>query len=399
MPTQRLKFTDRHRRATWLELFFDLVFVAIAGVITHHLLEVREGHIERHAVWLYVSQFVAVWWIWATHTLFANRFDRDDAGHRASSLLIMLLLVAIPPFLHDGLESAEPGATAFVLIYVAVRMVLAAMFWRASSVRDDAPILARNMGRTIFLGGAVAAAALLFEGYLRVVVFFGAIAAELVAFAYIGRSKSHGLTVHRRHLIERIGLLSLILLGESMIRLVVGLSGIEWNGYNVLAAITGFVMLASIWWIYFDSFPLLESAKRLTHGFVLVYSNALFLLGLGVLASLIWHAIRNDLVMDDFRWLAIAGMTLFYVGKQISYFITIPPYRINTLINSAVCIGVTAASTYLPRAEWTLLGATLGMIFYAYSNFRWTFHKDALPYLEAEAQDSGAHVLELWKAG
>jgi hypothetical protein len=32
------------------------------------------------------------------------------------------------------------------------------------------------MGRTILLGGAVAAAALLFEGYLRVVVFFGAIA-------------------------------------------------------------------------------------------------------------------------------------------------------------------------------------------------------------------------------
>jgi low temperature requirement protein LtrA len=385
MPTQRLKYEDQHRHATWLELFFDLVFVAIAGVITHHLAEVHEGHIEQHSVWLYVSQFVAVWWIWATHTLFANRFDRDDEAHRALSLLIMLLMVAMAAFLHDGLESAKPGVTAFVLLYVAVRLVLATMFWRASRVPDDAPILARHMSYTIFFGAAAAGARLLCEGLLRPVVFFGPSAAELVAFASIGSSQSQGLSVHRRHLVERIGLLSIVLLGESIISLVAGLSGIEWDRYNVLAAITGFVMLASIWWIYFDSFYLLEGAKRLTHGIVLVYSHALFLLGLGVLASLIWHAIRNDLVMSDFRWLAIAGMTLFYVGKQISYFVAIPPYRINKLLNSVVCIGVTVASTYLPRAEWALLGATLGMIFYAYSNFRWTFKKDALPYLDAEA--------------
>jgi low temperature requirement protein LtrA len=340
MSTQRLKYHDQHRHATWLELFFDLVFVAIAGVITHHLLEVHDGHIEKHSVWLYVSQFVAVWWIWATHTLFANRFDRDDVGHRALSLFIMLLMVAIAPFLHDGLESAGPGVTAFVLLYVAVRLVLAAMFWRASRVSDDAPILARNMSRAIVFGAAAAGAALLFDGFLRPVVFFGTIAAELVAFVWIGSSERQGLSVHRRHLVERIGLLSIILLGESIINLVAGLSGIEWSRYNVLAAMTGFVMLASIWWIYFDSFYLLEGAKRLTHGFVLVYSHALFLLGLGVLASLIWHAIRNDLVMADFRWLAIAGMTLFYVGKQISYFVAIPPYRINKLINSAVCASV-----------------------------------------------------------
>jgi low temperature requirement protein LtrA len=385
MPTQRLKYQDQHRHATWLELFFDLVFAASAGVITHHLMEVHAGHIELHSIWLYVSQFVAVWWIWATHTMFANRFDCDDQAHRALSLCIMLLMVAMSAFLHDGLESDGPGVTAFVLLYVAVRLVLAALFWRASRVLHDAPALARKMSRTIIFCAAAAGAALLVDDFLRPAVFFGAIAAELLLFAYIGSSGSHGLSVDRRHLVERIGLLSIILLGESIISLVAGLSGIEWNRYNVLAAITGFVMLASIWWIYFDSFHLLERAKRLTHGFVLVYSHALFLLGLGVLASLIWHAIRNDLEMGDFRWLAIAGMTLFYVGKQISYFVAIPPYRANKLMNSAVCIGVTAASTYLPRAEWALVGATLGMIFYAYSNFRWTFSKDALPYLDAEA--------------
>jgi low temperature requirement protein LtrA len=259
------------------------------------------------------------------------------------------------------------------------------MFWRASRVPHDAPILARNMSGVIVFGAVAAAAALLFEGFLRSVVFFGTLAAELVAFAYIGSSQSHGLSVHRRHLVERIGLLSIVLLGESIISLVAGLSGIEWNRYKVLAAITGFVMLASIWWIYFDSFYLLEGARRLTNGSVLVYSHFLFLLGLGVLASLIWHAIRNDLAINDFRWLAIAGMTLFYVGKQISYFVAIPPYRINKLINSVVCTGVTVAATYLPRAEWALFGVTLGMIYYAYSNFRWTFRKDALPYLHPEA--------------
>ena len=93
MSTLRYHLAERH--ATWLELFFDLVFVASIGVITHHLVHVHHGHIEFKQLLLFGIEFIPVWWIWATHTLYSNRFDTDSKGHRLASLLVMLLMAVV----------------------------------------------------------------------------------------------------------------------------------------------------------------------------------------------------------------------------------------------------------------------------------------------------------------
>ena len=213
----------------------------------------------------------------------------------------------------------------------------------------------------------------------------------MIATAYLGTGR--GLKpVHREHLVERVGLLSIILLGESVISLVGGLSNQEWTQLSIVAALTGFLMIGAIWWIYFDGFPLLEQAKRIRYGFPLLYSHVLFLLGMGILSSLIRHAIANDLSVADFRWLAIAGMTLFYLGKQISYYLAFPPIRSILVINTIVCISVTVVSTFLSRPEYTLIGITVGMLFYVYSNFRWTLTQDVSEFL-AEPEQSSQSIL------
>ena len=88
--------------------------------------------------------------------------------------------------------------------------------------------------------------------------------------------------------------------------------------------------------------------------------------------------------MTDFRFMSILGIALFYLGKQISYFVVLPPYRLNIVINTVVCLAVTTASTFLPRPEYALIGMTLGVVFYSYSNFRWTLTKDVTAYLDEE---------------
>ena len=70
MATLRYHADDRH--ATWLELFFDLVFVASIGVITHHLAHSHDGHLDARQAWLFPLELIPVWWIWATHTLYSN---------------------------------------------------------------------------------------------------------------------------------------------------------------------------------------------------------------------------------------------------------------------------------------------------------------------------------------
>ncbi len=44
-------------------------------------------------------------------------------------------------------------------------------------------------------------------------------------------------------------------------------------------------------------------------------------------------------------------------------------------------VPMTVFSTFLPRSEYTLIGITLGMLFYVYSNFRWTLTEDFSEFL------------------
>ncbi|NER50298.1 MAG: low temperature requirement protein A [Symploca sp. SIO1A3] len=371
------KYYDEGRHATWLELFFDLVFVASISVITHHLAHVHHGYLEGKQVILYLTEFIPVWWIWASHTLYANRFDTDSRTHRVASLVIMFLMMTLSAFLGVGLLE---DSTRFILYYGGTRVVLGAMYLITGYRFEQTQPYTQRMGVMILVGVAIALLSLLFDSPLRQIIFLGSIGLEMIATAYLSTSKELKL-VHREHLVERIGLLSIILLGESVISLVGGLSDLQWDQFDLVAAITGFLMIGAIWWIYFDGFPLLERAKGIKYGFPLLYSHVLLLLGMGILSSLIQHTILNDIATKDFRWLAIAGMTLFYLGKQISYYLAFPIARTIITINTVVCISVTVFSTFLPRPEYMLIGITLGMLFYVYSNFRWTLTKDFSEYL------------------
>ena len=102
------------RHATWLELFFDLVFVAVIGVVTHDLAHTHNGHIGLEQLLRFPLVFIPVWWIWMSHTLYANRFDKDNREHRIVSLIIMSLMVVWSTFVEDSLGQ---GFVYFALLY------------------------------------------------------------------------------------------------------------------------------------------------------------------------------------------------------------------------------------------------------------------------------------------
>jgi hypothetical protein len=79
-----------------------------------------------------------------------------------------------------------------------------------------------------------------------------------------------------------------------VISISAALAHIAWNQSNVMAAVSGFVMVSAIWWIYYDSFHLLED-RKLTTGHSILYSHFFLFVGLAILAALIRHAILGDL--------------------------------------------------------------------------------------------------------
>src|ERR671937_879089 len=73
-----LEDAEEDRRATWLELFFDLVFVVAVAQLSLGL----GNEVSLHDVLVFAGLFVPVWWAWVGYTFYADRFDTDDAPHR-----------------------------------------------------------------------------------------------------------------------------------------------------------------------------------------------------------------------------------------------------------------------------------------------------------------------------
>ncbi|POA40867.1 low temperature requirement protein A [Pseudomonas sp. GW456-12-1-14-TSB6] len=362
-----LKYYEKNRHATWLELFFDLIFVVAIGKVTHTLGHVHQGHFEQEQLWTFILLFVPLWWVWSSHTIYSNRFDTDSSLHRLATLFIMLLLIVLSARIGE-----ESGVNYPLVIscYFGIRAIISIMYISSISKIDYRSELSSRLGFALLVSAMVSLTSILFDPPVRYVVAYIGIFLDILLPVFFW-SKSKPLPAHTEHLVERLGLLTLILLGESVISLAGGLSGIQWDLYNVMAAITGFIMICSIWWIYFDSFYLLSKNDSSMSGHSLIYSHLFLFIGLALLANLIRHAILNDIVIRDFQIMSIIGMTLFFLGKQYGYFVAVPKIRKYILQNTLIVLSLAGLFIFLPRIEYILIGLTATMICYVLLNFRY----------------------------
>ena len=107
-----LEQTSGARHATWLELFYDLVFVVIVAELAHKLAE----DVSWRGVGEFAALFVPVWWAWIGMTFYADRFDTDDTVHRLLFAAQMLAVGALAINVHHGIGDTYTG---FVLAYFA----------------------------------------------------------------------------------------------------------------------------------------------------------------------------------------------------------------------------------------------------------------------------------------
>jgi len=236
---------DRH--ATWLELFFDLVFVvAIAEVGTVLLRDVTWTGVARFSL-----LFVSVWWAWVDATLYADRFDTDDLGYRLVTLLEMLTVAALAASVHGAFGST---GKAFSLAYVVVRGVLILRHWRAWRHIDIARPLMGRMMLSTSSGAAFWLVAAFVGSSLRPWLWLtGVLVTFVIAHLPSTRRLYTTVPLSASHLPERFGLLTIIVLGEGVTAVVAGLAERDWQAASTFTAAFGVVTTFAIWWVYFEN--------------------------------------------------------------------------------------------------------------------------------------------------
>jgi len=242
----RLRSAERApRKVTWLELFFDLIFVAAVAQVAAPL---RASYSMAGLV-RFAPLFMLIWWAWTGHSVFATRFDTDDGVQRILTLVQTFAVAVMAANATDALESRS--SAGFAAAYAAVRVVLIAQYVRARRVPG-----ARALATRYLAGHGIAAllwlASALIAAPGRFWIWGVAFAIDL-GTPWTTVRHSTETPPDPAHLPERFGLFTLILLGEAVVAVMQGMeSQEEWPAAAALSAFLGMASVFLMWAWYFD---------------------------------------------------------------------------------------------------------------------------------------------------
>ena len=136
----RIRGEDEGKRPTsWLEFFFDLVFVVAVDQLARRL----EHAVTGRDVIVYLALYAPIWWAWVGFVLYTDRFGTDDISDRFMTLVqIGAALVIAAAALHATSDRAATFALAYGVfrLVLAVRYAMAARWWR---LRCSSVLMAR----------------------------------------------------------------------------------------------------------------------------------------------------------------------------------------------------------------------------------------------------------------
>jgi low temperature requirement protein LtrA len=342
------------KRVAPLELFFDLVFVFALTQVTA-LMANDEGWSGLGRGMLALA---AIWWAWAAYAWLTNEVDPRRTGVRlavcAAMVAMLLAALALPRAFGDE-------ALLFACSYLGVRVVHVGLF-AAGSDSDDVRGAVRALTPPAVAAPAALVGAAFLEGWAQAAVWIA-----VLAFDYVtgGTRGIGGWRLSPGHFAERHGLVVIIVLGESIVSIGVGLADAPLGAGELVAAALGVVIAATMWWIYFEhaaedgeaalqrARPGLERnvlARDIYSYLHLVMAAGIVLLALGIKQS-VAHVEEPFRAVDA---LAACGGTALYLLGHVAFRIRTEGTRDGRLVAAAVACLLLVAPALVIASAWTL---------------------------------------------
>jgi low temperature requirement protein LtrA len=315
---------QEHARVTFVELFFDLVFVFAITQLSHSLLE----HFTIVGVAQTALLLCGVWWLWMYTCWVTNWVDPQTTPVRILLFALMLAGLVLSTSIPQAFDS-RGGAFAAAYVFIQVGRSLF-MLWAlhrhsAGHFRNFQRIAAwLALSGVFWIAGAIANAEMRFGLWLLALAI--EYAAPWAGFwtPGLGRSSTADWDVEGAHMAERCGLFIIIALGESILVTGATFAKMDWNVTTAAAFTAAFVGSVAMWWVYFNI-----GAKRAEHSFAtsadpgrvarLVYTYVHLL----IIAGIVVTAVGDELVLahpagitDTRTAIAVlGGPALFLVGN------------------------------------------------------------------------------------
>lgn len=321
--------TDDGGRVTWLELFFDLIYVAALIQLGDRLAD----DVSPTGAVGFVGVFAVLWWTWTGTTAFTNRYAVDDVVHR---LLTFVQMFAVGNLAAVAAGRPDRWPLWLTLSYVAARLPLLVMYARVRR-SDPAGRRAADLYLKVFTASlAIWLISLFVPGTARFWVWAAALAVELAAPMLAARREGAAPS-STEHLQERYALFTIIVLGETFVKTLTEMSA---TGVSIRTEVFGaiaFIILIAIWWTYFDDVADAHiraespfSKRRSTNRLLWVYSHLPLTAGItafGVAAKKIVGIEDFDVAWArNYTWLLVTALIVTLVSVAVLDLLTASPH-------------------------------------------------------------------------
>jgi low temperature requirement protein LtrA len=308
---------EGERPTTWLELFFDLVFVVAIDQVARRL----HGDVTLVNVLGFVVLYGAVWWAWVGYVVYNDRFGTDDLSDRLLTLLQMGAVTVVAVRAHDAFET---GAAAFALAYGFFRLILSLRYalaaWFIPRVRSLAG--QESLGYAFAAGIWLASAWV--SGRTRFALWGIGFLVDMATPLAV-RLFHSAVPPNAVHMEERFGTFIIIVLGEGLVGLVEGMREIAWVPRAGVTATMALVLAFSIWWLYFetlDTAPIQEVRRSGRTGPYKLWVFAHLPLAAGIAAGgvgvgLVVHYAPAPAFPDPQRWLLTGAISICFAALAV----------------------------------------------------------------------------------
>ena len=326
-----------------MELFYDVVIAASMLLIY--------GSLAQHLSWpefFWLSAIaLVVFASWLSTTLIYNQLPADTTWRRLFIIVQMITIV----YAVAAMENSDRVDGDVGIIALGMAMLILAAMWEAgyrSSKDSSRPY--RRQAAAFAIGAAFLLSAVFLPDSLNAEVFIiGALIGFVPMFVSFVPRLYAANSMDMHHLVERLGGLVLIMLGETFLEMSVLFT--KGGNPRIFGVLLVLVLLTIVWWQYFTyvaSRPVMPSVKRLEF---FLLGHALLVLGLGSAALALTEvalALEEALTLPVIAGILGGSLALVYAGLTIIVASSTGP-RSQTIILTLT----------------TILFASVGLLFWA----------------------------------
>ncbi|MBA3721434.1 MAG: low temperature requirement protein A [Parachlamydiaceae bacterium] len=325
-PTSlRLPDERNERHATWLEIFFDLIF----SVIVLQLSDRLSNNLTLIGLLQCTALFIPSMWTWVSYTVFAARFDNNDGLHWLMTFIIMfagaVMAIQIPTAL-------ENGGTGFSIGFLISQISLLLLYLRPLYDKT-AP---KNMMYLYIIGFGLAGIfwiiSLFFDPPEKYIFWSLGMLIYLIT-PWIGRKKILSKApLDTTYIPERFGAFTVIILGQIIVSVVFGLQSANWHASAVITSMMAFAFAILIWGQYYRFTQIADYKCTLGSGQIYIYSHIPLIISLIIIGVCSQKLISSQELHRNEKNIFCFSIILYLSSFYLLQYIAIKKYQIRGLV-------------------------------------------------------------------